>query len=125
MKNALDDPKMLSRIFREQERSAAARMGLDTITEQRSAAARMGLDTIAEQRSAVARMALDTIAEQRSAVARMGLDTITEQRFAAARIAADMFAVRSAGTSVHISDALAAATLANTSLAQMIHGAGA
>jgi hypothetical protein len=108
MRNAFDDPKMFSVILRDQKW-----MGNSSVA-----------NLVAEQRSAAACLGLDLVAEQRSAAACLGLDLVAEQRSAAAPIAADLFAIRSAGTGVHISDALAAAKLANTSFAQLIHDVG-
>lgn len=108
MKNAFDDPKMLSMIRREHERSGFSRVAADKLADQRPALSRVAADMLADQKSGLSGVAADMLEDRRSAL-RMG--------------AADTFSIKSGWTGASISDALAAATSANTSLAQMIHGA--
>ncbi|MGI9065825.1 MAG: hypothetical protein ACR2HX_05395 [Pyrinomonadaceae bacterium] len=101
MKNAFDDPKRLSMILREQERSAVASIGLETLAAQRSAAGSIGLETLAAKRSAAASIGLETLAAQRSAAASIGLETLAAKRSAAASIGLETLAPqRSAAVSI-------------------------
>ncbi len=109
MRNAFDDPKMLSMILREQH----LRTGLTSVAA----------DILAEQRTGLTGVAADMLAGRRAGISKITADMLAGQNSGITGIAADML-VKNAWTGAKISDALAAATLANTSLAQMIHGAG-
>jgi predicted ABC-type ATPase len=154
MRNAFDDPKMLSMILRDQrsglsgvaadiladQRSGLSSVAADILAEQRSGLRSAAADILADQRSGLGSVAADILANQRSGLSSVAtnllaehragevgiaLDTLAERRAGVSGIATDMFSARSAGTSVHISSALAAATLANTSVSQMIQDARA
>jgi hypothetical protein len=136
MKNAFDDPKILSKLLREQEKSAVARSALDALTEQKTGLGRSALDALSERKTGLGGSALDALSERKTGLGGSALDALSERKTGLGGSALDALSERKAeipklttgvfevnrGLSIYMSDALASATLANTSLSQMICG---